>query len=109
MVMNMNVRIETNGGIFTKNMRRVVEEAVGAEIITKIEERTRRGGRGLAAQRNTITHERHADNELQIVSTAIWPRVTGRAWAGKNIGIIRAMAPRVARRTVERIAAELGS
>lgn len=104
----IGITVTLRGGLFSKNIPRVVEEAIVGEILTKVEERTRRGGRGLGAQRNVIGHERLQPLSLITTSTLNWPRTRGTAWQRKNIGIVRAMAPRVGRRAAERIAEEMG-
>jgi len=104
----INVSVAYKGGLFGKNIPRAVEEQIVEQVLSKIEERTRRGGRGVGVRRNTIRHDHRGALELLVSSTRIWPRTRGTAWQRKNIGIIKAMAPRVARKAAERIAAELG-
>lgn len=104
----IGITVTLRGGLFSKNIPRVVEQQIVAEIITKVEERTARGGRGLGAKRNIIGQERAQPLSLAVSSTLNWPRTRGTAWQRKNIAIVKAMAPRVGRKAAERIAEELG-
>ena len=104
----MDVNVTLRGGIFTKNIPREVQAAINGEIIRKVAERTQRQGRGLGARRNTILQDSISPLELHIGTTANFPRTRGTAWQRKNIGIIRAMAPRVGNRAAQRIADEMG-
>lgn len=114
----LDISVKVNGGIFEKNIPAVVRTVMYEEALLKINERLLRkgrfgsGGKGIGVQRNTITDERRrgsGDMELLIRSTRIAPRVSGAAWQKKNIGIVKAMAPRVLRKSADRIVEEMGS
>lgn len=105
--MNLYVHVTYRGALFGAEVPRIVQKQLQHEVLSAIEERTRRQGRGVAARRNLITHERER-MELMVESTLKSPRTTGRAWQRKNVAIIKAMAPRVLRKAAERIAQELG-
>jgi len=106
MVASIDVTVRLRGGLFTKNIPRVVEKQLVHEVLNKVEERTKRQGKGLGAQRNRIEHHR-SGLELSVDSTRIFPRTKGTSWTRKNIGVVKAMAPRVMRKAAERIAGEL--
>lgn len=108
MTVAMNISVTVKGGLFRQAARAVVEQQVLTEVLSKVEERTARGGRGIGAQRNTIRHDHNGALELTVSSTRVWPRTRGTAWQRKNMSVIRAMAPRVARKAAQRIAEELG-
>lgn len=105
-MMDINVRLR--GGIFTKNIPKVVEDAIVSEILRKVDERTQRQGRGLGARNNSIMSEARSPLALAVSSTRNYPRTRGTAWQRKNIGIVRAMAPRVGKKAALRIAEEMG-
>lgn len=102
----IDVSVTLKGPLFTKKIDDVVKRQLVAEVLTKVEERTRRQGKGLGARRNTISHERDG-LELNVESTRNWPRTKGTSWQKKNIGIVKAMAPRVMRKAAQRITEEL--
>ena len=102
----IDVKVTYKGGLFSADLTKVVEAEIHAEILDKVEERTARQGKRIGAQRNTITHKRNG-LELGIASTLRHPRNTGRTWQGKNIGIIKSMAPRVGNKAGQRIAERL--
>jgi hypothetical protein len=102
----MDVNVTLKGPFFEKDVPRIVEKQILHEILGKVEERTERQGRGLGAQKNRIDHT-YRRLELTVDTTRIYPRTKGTSWQKKNIGIIKSMAPRVARKAAERIAAEL--
>lgn len=104
---SIDVNVTLRGGLFGKNIPRAVEESLAGEVLAKVEERTRRQGKGIGAQRNTISHDRDG-LALRISSTLRFPRSRGSAWQRKNMAIIRSMAPRVMRKAAERIAREMG-
>lgn len=104
--MNMTVAVTLKGPMFEKDVPRIIEKQIIHEILGKVEERTKRQGKGLGARRNTIDHQRRG-LELTVDTSKIRPRTKGTAWQKKNVGIIKSMAPRVARKAAERIAAEL--
>lgn len=103
----IDVNVTLKGGLFEKDIPRVVKKQIMHEVLGKLEERTKRQGKGLGAQRNHISHERRG-LELIVRSTLINPRVKGTAWVRKNVGIVRGMAPRLVNKTAQRIAEELG-
>lgn len=105
--MSIDVSVTLKGGLFGKNIPSIVEKQLVSEVLTKVEERTRRQGRGLGAKRNTVGHDRNG-LVLNIDTTFNHPRRTGASWQRKNIGIIKAMAPRVMRKAAARIAEEMG-
>lgn len=104
----IEISVKVHGGLFSRNIPESVRRSMRQEAIEKIATRMERGGKGLGSKRNTISHR--ADGELQerVSSTRIWPRTKGTSWQSKNIGIAKAMAPRVLRKAAERIVGELG-
>lgn len=104
----LDVVVSYKGGLFTRDVRREVETAMTQEILEKVRQRQARQGKGLGAQRNTITMDQQPELRLVIRSTRIWPRTKGRAWIFKNVGIIRSMAYRVGQACVKRIALSMG-
>lgn len=105
--MNLDVSVTYRGALFGADVPRIVQKQIEHEVLRAVEERTRRQGKGRAAKRNVITHERER-MALTIESTLKNPRTTGKAWQRKNISIIKSMVPRVTRKAAERIAQELG-
>lgn len=106
-MIDVNISATVRGGLFSKNIERLVQKQIDHEILTKIDQRVQRGGKGLGARRNTITGERQGFYALTMTSTRVFPRTKGTSWQRKNIAIIKSMAPRVARATAKRIAEEL--
>lgn len=102
----IDVTVTLKGGLFKKDVTRIVEKQIVHEILGKVEERTRRQGKGLGAQRNRVGHQRHG-MELTIDTTKIWPRTKGTSHQRKNVRIIKSMAPRVANKAALRIAEEM--
>lgn len=105
----IDVNVTLKGKLFTKKIDDVVKRAIVEEVLVKVDERFGRArqGRGLGAQRNTITRQRRG-LELEVRSTRVWPRTKGTAWTRKNIGTIKSMSGRVARKAATRIVEELG-
>lgn len=111
----MDVKVTVRGPLFDKKIDKTVKAAIVEECLLKINARLTRagargsGGRGLGTQRNTVGTVVDINAiTLTAESTLIFPRTTGRAWAQKNMAIVRAMAPRVMRKTALRIVGELG-
>jgi len=108
----LDVSVTLRGGLFEKNIDRVVEQALVGEVLTKVDERLMRkgthgsGGQGIGVRRNIVTR-RSRGLELDYGSTRRNPRNTGKAWLAKNVRIVKAMAPRVIRKAALRMAAEL--
>jgi hypothetical protein len=99
----MEVTVKLNGGLFHRNVPRVLRAAMYEESLEKIALRMERGGKGLGARRNTVKHKKVNDTELRVDSTRIYPRVIGSSWQRKNIGIAKSMAPRVLRKGAQRV------
>ena len=108
MAQGIDIQVSYSGGLFHRDVRRQVEDAMVNEILEKIRQRAPRQGKGLGAQRNTITVDQQPELNMIIRSTKHRPRTTGRAWIRKNLSIIRAMAPRVGRACCKRIALSMG-
>ena len=100
------VSVRLRGPLFTKRITPLVEAAILSEALEKIGERMERGGKGLGAKRNVVTLRRNALT-LEAASTLRRPRTKGTAWTRKNVGIVRAMAPRVLNAVARRVVAEL--
>lgn len=105
--MNIGMSVKLSGGLFTKDFERIARKQIDHELLTKFEERVKRGGRGVGAKRNKVTGDRGSFYELVMTSTLKPPRTKGTSWQRKNLGIIRAMTPRVVRKTAQRISEEL--
>lgn len=103
-----DVEVTVRGPMFRKNIDEMVKKALVAEVIDKVEQRMRRQGKGLGAQRNQVTQQMRGELELLVESTRIWPRTKGTRWTRKNIGIVKAMAPRVMQKAATRIVEDLG-
>ena len=123
----MEVKVTLRGPLFTKKIDKVVQDAIIAHTMKKIDERVtrvvKRKKKGtLGRRRNPIPAGKlnrqpptfgvgvlqfGGNVSLTFKSTTIWPRTTGRSWQDKNIAIIKSMAPRVMRKTAKKIAAEL--
>lgn len=108
MAVGIDVTVRLRGGLFWKNIPKVVQRQLVAEVLTKLEQRTQRQGKGLGARKNTVTHSMDGLT-LKLATTRIAPRTTGKSHQRKNIGVVRAMAPRVMKKAAERIAAEMGT
>jgi hypothetical protein len=104
----IDVTVKLSGGLFGKDIPKVVEQALVGEVLAKVDERMSRPrqGKGLGARRNRV-RTRPSGLELTVTSTRIWPRTRGTAWTKKNVGVVKSMAPRVMRKAAERIAGEL--
>ena len=103
--MSVDITVKLTGPLFSKSVDAVVKRAIVEEALDKVDERMERSarGRGEGRKRNTVTRERR-DLVLSVNSTLIRPRTTGRAWTSKNMGIIKAMTPRVLRKVAQRAA-----
>ena len=122
------VNVVVRGPLFSKRIDSVIKQAMIKECLEKIDARIERGTRsqirkrgkwpsgrpmGLGAKRNIVTSEMAfglAATEaaaLRVKSTTKSPRSKGTSWVRKNIGITRAMAPRVLRAAAKRMVAEL--
>lgn len=119
MAVSVDVSVAINGALFKRNIPAVVRKALIDEALLKVNERLIRkgrfgsGGKGRGVARNYVTDERRfgdAVGDLKVVmhSTLHWPRTSGSAYVKKNIGITKAMAPRVLRKSAERMVTELG-
>lgn len=64
--------------------------------------RLERQGKGLGAQRNTLTRSAISLG-ARIVSTLNYPRTTGQRWQEKDEAVAKSMAPRVFGKMVTRI------
>lgn len=112
MTMNLNAIVTVKGPLFSKKIKGVVEAAIIEESIDKIRERLTRkgaqgsGGKGIGVRRNTVT-SRKQGMEAEIESTLIKPRTKGTAYVRKNMGIAKAMTPRVVRAVAKRVVEEL--
>ena len=110
--MNLSLDVTIKGPLVTKKVDKVVKDAIVAESLEKIRDRLTRkgaqgsGGKGLGVKRNIITNA-FRGLELEVDSTRIYPRTRGTAWLRKNTAIVKAMAPRVLRKTAARIVDEL--
>lgn len=100
----MNVTL--SGPLFSKKVDDVVKNAIVSEALTKIADRTKRGGKGKGAKANVVTPQRQ-ELVLEVHSTLHYPRTTGKAWDRKNIAIVKAMGPNVLRSVSRRIVSEL--
>ena len=103
----MNISVTISGPLFRKKVDAVVKAAIVEEVLEKIGQRMERGGKGLGARRNVVSH-RIAGLAMEVETTRRFPRTRGAAWARKNVGIVRGMAPNVLRKTALRIVEELG-
>lgn len=99
--------VSLRGGLFTKDILRLIQKQIDHEMLRKIEERVNRGGKGLGARRNKISGARQGFGRLTMTSTRKYPRTKGTSWQRKNIAIIKSMGPRIARKTAQRIVEEL--
>lgn len=110
--MNITANVTVKGPMFTKRIDSVVKQAIIEETLKKVDERMGRkgvqgsGGKGLGVRRNIVSRKL-TGLELTVDSTTIAPRTRGTAWQKKNVRIIKAMVPRVVRKTALRIASEL--
>lgn len=110
--MNINATVTLKGPLFEKKIDDVVKKAIIEETLQKVNERMGRkgpqgsGGKGLGVKRN-IVDRKLTGLELKVDTTKIRPRTKGTSWQRKNVSIIKAMVPRVVRKTAQRIASEL--
>jgi hypothetical protein len=74
------------------------------EAVETIGKRLERQGKGLGAQRNTITREPTSAG-ARLFSTLHAPRTTGVAWVRKNAAVFKAVAPNALRKAARRIEA----
>lgn len=102
----MNIAVNLSGPLFKKKIDAVVKAAIIEEALEKIGQRMERGGKGLGARRNIVSR-RTAGLEMEVDTTKRRPRTKGTAWARKNMGIVRGMAPHVLRKTALRIIGDL--
>ena len=110
--MSISVQVTVRGRIFAKNISGEVKKAIINESLEKIDKRlSRRPPRKkLGMMRNPVKtrmdahalklHFEHVESRFHS------PRRTGKAWLRKNIAIVKAMAPRVLRKTAARIIGE---
>jgi hypothetical protein len=113
MALNVTVR----GPLFSKKIDAVVKAAMIDECMRKIQVRLDRPPpkKLLGMRRNPVRTKLSAalgnDSVLtfeHVESRFHSPRRTGSSWTRKNVGIIKAMAPRVLRKAAKRITEELG-
>jgi hypothetical protein len=119
---NMDINVTLRGPLFTKKIDNVVKaaileegiERIGKEIIDKTErlKRSKKKGRGARANvvdRRTAGLATSKDLEMTVTSEiGNFPRMSGKAWTYKNIGIVKGLAPRVLNKIARRITTELG-
>lgn len=105
--MKSNITATLSGPLFTKNLTKVVENAIIDETIEKLGVRMERGGKGLGVRSNRITRKRNGLT-MDVMSTRIFPRTRGTAWTRKNMAIAKSMGRNVLRKTAQRICGELG-
>lgn len=120
--MGVRLDVKIDGPLFTKDVSKVVEQAVLDEVMRKVDERMERSARTtkskgrtlIGQQRNTVTR-RTGDLEFVATSTLNNPRNKGTSWVKKHIGaagygkgILGSMIPHVARKAAKRIAGDLG-
>lgn len=115
MTVAIDLKVTLRGGLFSKDVERIAQKQIEHEVVRHVEERLQRGGKGLGEQRNEPPIiERRGFGELEVRYPRDGrgkfrpPRRTGGSKQRKQIGQVRAMAPRVARKAAERIAEELG-
>lgn len=110
--MNLSIDVAIRGNLVSKKVDDVVKKAIVEETLQKINERLGRkgaegsGGKGLGVKRNIVSRQL-TGTVLTADTTKVWPRTRGTSWQRKNIAIIKAMAPRVLRKTADRIVSEL--
>ncbi len=106
----MSVNVTFRGPIFDKKIDDVVRDAILKEGMDKFEQRVARPGKRLGRKNNPIGpgHLTTGDTmELEIRSTLIHPRTTGRTWISKNVAAVNKMSPFVLRKIAKRIVGEL--
>jgi len=117
MTQPMAVNVTVKGPLFSKNIRGVVKQAIVDECMKKVHERLSRKppAKKLGMMRNPVKTRMEAGGTEavnlyfeHVESRFHNPRRTGSSWVKKNMGIIKAMAPRVLRAAANRICGELG-
>lgn len=117
MTQPMAVHVTVRGPLFTKKINAVVKQAMIDECMKKVDERLSRKppAKKLGMMRNPVKTRMEAGGTdavnlhfEHVQSRFHNPRRTGSSWAKKNMGIIKAMAPRILRATAKRIVGELG-
>lgn len=127
---SLDVAVTLRGPLFSKNIPKVVRDAIADEAIEKVGARMERGGRGQGAKVNRITRRRNGLT-MDVRSTLrdpnsiaqripsfgrgatrrpnprFNPRSKGTAWTRKNMAAARSMLPFVLRKTAKRIIAGL--
>jgi hypothetical protein len=86
----------------------LVEPEIQAALETFRKRIMDRPGKGIGAARNTMMSS-PLPLGLTVESTLAYPRQSGKSWGRKNTSIIRAMAPRVIKKAVQRIEERWGS
>jgi hypothetical protein len=97
--------------MFEKRIDRVMQQSIIEQAMPKFEKRLRRKGRRIGRRNNPIRPgELTLGGGVTLVMTSSLhhPRRTGRSWQGKNVAIVKAMAPRVLRSLGRKMVAELG-
>lgn len=107
--MAIDINVKVTGGLFSKDISKVVRAAVYEEVIDKLATRMERGGKGIGAKRNTISRPQREELQELVKSTRIWPRTKGTSWQRKNIAIAKSLVPRAAKKYAERVVRELGA
>lgn len=106
--MSVSITATVTGPFWTKSASNVVARAIEEQILDKVSERMKRGGKGLGAQRNVLRFQRVNRRELVVTSSRNFPRTKGTAWVRKNTGYARAMSRTVTGAAVRQIAQEMG-
>ena len=107
------MRITLRGPLFSKNIPKVLGEAIITEVMEKVEKRVRRPkkrGHNLGRKRNPIGPgeiTRGGGVRMTLTSSLHNPRTTGRSWTAANIAAIKKMVPFVIRKAARKMAAEL--
>jgi hypothetical protein len=106
----IDVNVTLKGGLITgkKKPDKVIHARMVSNVIDSLDKRWSRPnqGRGIGAKRNILT-TREAGMSIELSTTRRWPRVTGRAFQKKNIGIAKQIIPRSLRKAEREMVAEL--
>lgn len=74
------------------------------DALRTVETRVLRQGKGLGAERNTLSSELYP-LQMRVESTTVWPRTRGTSWGRKNVGIVRSTLTRALTAAVGRMTA----
>ena len=106
---SVNIEVRGLNELLAKTGFDVLVQPEIEPALETIGKRLQRQGKGLGAQKNTLTRDTQPLG-ARIESTLNFPRTVGTAWQQKNEAVAKAMAPRVfnnmAKRIEERWAAE---